>query len=86
MRFEWDDEKERKNIAKHGIDFTTASYVFGDENRLDLYDEKHSENEERYVTIGLIKGIALCSIYRKRRNYSGNIGTKSDPAGKENVR
>lgn len=32
MQFEWDKEKERRNIAKHGIDFTTASYVFDDDN------------------------------------------------------
>ncbi|MCM1382174.1 MAG: BrnT family toxin, partial [Muribaculaceae bacterium] len=30
MNFEWDEEKERKNIIKHGIDFETASRVFKD--------------------------------------------------------
>ena len=35
MQFEWDDEKEKINIIKHGIDFSTAALVFGDENRLE---------------------------------------------------
>ena len=42
LEFEWDEEKERINIAKHGIDFETASHVFLDSNRLEYYDEAHS--------------------------------------------
>ncbi len=38
MKFEWDDNKEQKNIAKHGIDFGTAILVFGDDNRIEMYD------------------------------------------------
>ena len=30
IEFEWDPAKARSNLAKHGIDFETASYVFGD--------------------------------------------------------
>lgn len=59
MRFEWDDEKERKNIEKHGIDFETAAFVFQDINRLEFYDDKHSSiDEDRYITIGQIGGEA----------------------------
>ena len=65
MYFEWDENKEQKNIAKHGIDFNTAALVFGDENRLELYDEAHSEYEDRYITIGTIQGtiIVLYVVY-----------------------
>ena len=58
MIFEWGDEKEKINIAKHGIDFTTAARVFKDENRLELYDEAHSDTEDRYITIGVIDDVA----------------------------
>ena len=58
MQFEWDDEKEKTNIIKHGIDFTTAARVFKDENRLEMYDEAHSDTEDRYITIGIIDGVA----------------------------
>lgn len=47
MRFEWDDEKERKNIEKHKIDFETAAYVFNDADRLEIFDELHSGGEDR---------------------------------------
>ena len=56
MLFEWDDVKEKINIAKHGIDFGTAALVFRDENRIEFYDEAHSTDEDRYITIGQING------------------------------
>ena len=42
MLFEWDDDKEKINIAKHGIDFSTAAHVFQDENRIEFFDEAHN--------------------------------------------
>lgn len=36
MLFEWDDNKEKINIVKHGIDFSTAAHVFQDENRIEF--------------------------------------------------
>lgn len=51
---EWDDEKEKINIKKHGLDFTTAAHVFDDIDRLEYYDEAHSTEEERYIVIGLV--------------------------------
>ena len=70
MRFEWDDKKEEVNIRKHGIDFSTAALVFNDENRLDLYDEIHSESEDRYITIGMVGGIAyvVFVVYTERED------------------
>lgn len=70
MLFEWDDEKERINVAKHGIDFSTAALVFGDDNRIEKYDELHSINEDRYITIGKINGIAVVVmvVYTERKN------------------
>ena len=70
MRFEWDDKKEEANIRKHWIDFSTAALVFNDENRLDLYDEIHSESEDRYITIGMVGGIAyvVFVVYTERED------------------
>lgn len=47
MNFEWNEEKEKINISKHGIDFSTAALVFNDYNRIEKYDEAHSINEDR---------------------------------------
>ena len=84
MRFEWDDNKEQINIAKHGIDFTTAARVFEDENRLELYDEAHSDTEDRYITIGEINGVAIIVfvVYTERddaiRLISARKATKQE--------
>lgn len=68
MQFEWDDNKEKTNIKKHKIDFTTASFVFDDENRLEIFDEGHSADEDRYITIGLINQIpvVVMVVYTER--------------------
>ena len=52
LRFEYDPEKNRKNIEKHGISFKNAARVFFDYDRIELYDEAHSGDEDRYDTIG----------------------------------
>ena len=51
--FDWDPNKERSNIRKHHISFRQAASVFRDPNQLSVYDEEHSQDEERWVTIGL---------------------------------
>ncbi len=68
MFFEWDEEKNRANIVKHKIDFETAALVFGDENRIEFYDEKHSAFEDRYRIVGSINGFitVITVIHRKR--------------------
>ncbi len=50
--FVWDDAKNKHNIKVHHVDFETAMFVFNDENRIEIYDEAHSEIEERWNTIG----------------------------------
>ena len=82
LKFEWDEEKEKINIAKHGIDFEIASHVFLDPNRREYYDEKHSSAcEDRYITIGFA-GDVLTIVYTDRsdviRIISARIATKKE--------
>jgi hypothetical protein len=65
LTFEWDEEKAKLNMKKHGIPFETAAKVFLDENRIEIFDEVHSINEERYITIGLA-GDVLFVVYTER--------------------
>ncbi len=51
--FEWDFKKAKTNLAKHGISFEEASEVFKDKNMISIFDEKHSEDEDRWITIGM---------------------------------
>jgi uncharacterized protein len=53
MDFEWDAAKAAANQRKHGIGFDEASSVFYDPDELSRKDQRHSENEERWVTIGI---------------------------------
>ena len=84
MQFEWDDKKEKINIEKHGIDFSTAALVFGDNNRIVKYDKLHSVNEDRYITIGSINSITIVVmvVYSERealtRIISARLATKRE--------
>ncbi len=53
MNFEWDQAKARSNLAKHGVSFDEASTVFGDPLSVTLRDPTHSQEEDRFVTIGV---------------------------------
>lgn len=84
MVFEWDENKEKINMAKHGIDFSTAALVFGDVNRIEMFDALHSEYENRCITIGEIHGVAivLLVVYTERgeaiRLISARKATKQE--------
>ena len=62
---EWDDNKAETNYKKHGIRFRVAARIFLDDNRIDYYDEIHSENEDRWKVIGRVRNI-LAVIYTER--------------------
>jgi len=53
MEFEWDPKKAAGNLSKHGIEFSEATTVFGDSLSVTFPDPDHSEDEERFITIGL---------------------------------
>ena len=52
MNFEWDEEKARANLEKHGVSFEEAQTAFDDPLYVDFYDPKHSYNEHRYIILG----------------------------------
>ena len=52
MTFEWDENKNSENVAKHKVSFTKAQDAFFDVNRIILEDVKHSVSEKRYFCIG----------------------------------
>ena len=50
--FAWDDDKAEQNERDHGVSFDEAADAFYDPNRVELFDEGHSEDEARYVVLG----------------------------------
>lgn len=58
--FEWDPAKDKANVRKHKVSFRQAATIFRDPNQLSICDEEHSEEEERWITMGIdSRGILL---------------------------
>ena len=66
MEFEWDDEKRSANLANHGVDFRDAIEALQDENRIWGFDNQHSDAEERWWTLGMIREITLFIVTTER--------------------
>lgn len=67
LRFEWDPAKNALNISKHKVSFDEASTAFLDENALLIDDPDHSEEEDRFILLGLSSSLRLllvCHCYR----------------------
>jgi uncharacterized DUF497 family protein len=73
-RFIWDAEKERANVARHGVDFRTAAGAFLDPYREILLDEKHSDIEFRRHCIGMTLDGVITVRYTHRGEQIRIIG------------
>ncbi len=51
-QFDWDPLKEESNVSKHHLSFRRAAAIFRDPNQLTVYDDDHSEEEDRWITMG----------------------------------
>lgn len=67
MEFEWNPEKAQANLKKHDVSFEEASTVFDDLNLITFLDEKHSIDENRYITIGLSRQSRLLMVAHTER-------------------
>jgi uncharacterized DUF497 family protein len=73
--FDWDPAKARENLRKHGISFERAAQVFLDPFAISIYDEEHSTEEDRWVTLAKDKSETLLVVIHTFReldpeNYS----------------
>ena len=67
LNFEWDEEKARANLKKHGVGFDEATTVFTDPFSRTIHDPDYSAKEERYIDIGSSdKGRVLVVVYTER--------------------
>ena len=68
LRFEWDEPKSRTNVRKHGISFEEARTAFHDEHAVQFYDPDHSEEEDRFILLGLsfrLRALVVCHAFRE---------------------
>lgn len=69
MEFEWDDDKAASNLQKHGVSFPEAQTVFADPLSLTGYDPGHSDEEDRFITMGTsLDGRLLVISHTDREN------------------
>lgn len=73
--FEWDSEKAQINKRKHKVSFETAANVFFDENRIELRDEEHSDDEDRWQVIGAVDEV-LFVVYTDREDRTRIISAR----------
>ncbi|MGP1522754.1 BrnT family toxin [Treponema sp.] len=74
--FEWDYEKEQRNIKLHKISFETAKLVFNDTHRIELFDLNHSGMEDRLITIGKVDKV-LFVVHTERGNKTRIISART---------
>ncbi len=81
MEFEWDEDKNRANIVKHGISFEDAARIFQGPV-LSWIDDHEDYGEEREISIGMIGGIAVLTVTHTDRNGAIRI-ISARPASRE---
>ena len=68
LRFEWDERKNRANVSKHGVSFEEARTAFYDENAIQFFDPDHSEDEDRFILLGMsfkLRILVVCHCFRE---------------------
>jgi len=87
--FEWDDEKAQSNLKKHGVSFEEGATIFNDPGTATISDPDHSEDEDRYISIGksvIRRLLTVIHTYRKERIrlISARKATKAEKKNYEN--
>jgi uncharacterized DUF497 family protein len=70
MLFQWDEAKNRRNLAKHKISFEIAKLVFEDPDAL-THKDRVVEGEERWQTLGVIDGLLVVLVAHTFREQGG---------------
>lgn len=85
LRFEWDEDKNTINKGKHHVSFEEASTAFYDDDAVILFDDEHSDAEDRFILIGfstLARLLMVCHCIRGEDNtiriISARKATKSE--------
>ena len=84
LRFEWDERKAAANAKKHGVSFDKARSVFVDERARLISDPDHSEDENRFVLLGLssaLRILLVCHCYRSEDGVIRIISARKATAG-----
>ncbi len=76
FNFEWDPDKAKLNRQKHKVSFELAATIFSDPTSLTIYDEEHSESEDRWITLGISQNgnlLVVIHAFNEIDNETANI-------------
>lgn len=71
LEFEWDPGKSKSNKRKHGVTFEEACTAFSDPNARLISDPDHSDEEDRFILLGLsqtVRLLVVCHCYKEKDN------------------
>ena len=88
MDFEWDPDKATRNLRKHGVSFPEASTAFEDPLSITIPDPDHSEDEARFVLLGMtFRGRLVVVVHTDRgdavRLISARLATRRERSAHE---
>jgi hypothetical protein len=73
IQFSWDENKAKSNLAKHKISFDEAKTVFDDDNARLIPDPDHSEDEDRFILLGLSCKLKVLTVVHCYKDDENNI-------------
>lgn len=88
INFIWDSKKSVVNNKKHGVSFDEAKTVFWDEYAIRYYDPDHSEDEDRFLMVGLsqnLRVLIVCHCFREDNRIIRIISARKATKGEENT-
>jgi uncharacterized DUF497 family protein len=87
ISFAWDNRKSEANKKKHGVSFAEAKTVFYDENAIRYFDPDHSEEEDRFLMVGLsqrLRILIVCHCFRDEDSVIRIISARKATKNEEN--
>ena len=87
LQFEWDRRKERANVKKYGISFDEARTAFYDENAIQFFDPDHSDDEDRFILLGIsfkLRVLVVCHCFRESDTVIRIISARKADGDEEN--
>jgi uncharacterized protein len=86
ITFSWDSKKNEANKKKHGISFDEAKTVFYDETAIRYFDPDHSDDEDRFLMVGLsrkLRILIVCHCFREEDSVIRIISARKATKGEE---
>ncbi len=87
LQFEWDERKEKANVKKRGISFAEARTAFHDENAIQYVDPDHSDDEDRFILLGIsfrLRILVVCHCFRQSDTVIRIISARKADGDEEN--